>query len=465
MARLVTSAHAQPHSIRFPKLWDYQERAVDAVRQAYIAGARRILLVMPTAAGKTVTACAIVASAIARRGRRVLWLTHRIELIKQASAQLAALGVPHGIILAGHERRPDLPMQVASVQTLTADGEAPEGIDIVVIDEAHHATSATQRAIVRAYPHLELLLGLTATPERGDCSPLGDVFEVIVRGPTVLELVTQNAREPAVGLVPCDVIAPAKAQRDLAQDPVEAYLTRTPGTRAIVFGASVADAHDLARRYVSAGVPAVCVEGTTRDDVRADALRQLAAGTIRVVTNVFCLTEGTDVREVETVIIARGCTAWAAWMQMIGRGRRTSVATGKQRCTVLDLRGHVHVHGLPDDGRAFSLEGRASAPLGRPEAIRQCKACGAVYRPAMSLRACPRCGSAVPPPELPKVKAADMSRVSSANVASYSQKRAVFDELVREARAKGWKPKAVGMRFKGIFGHWPSFKVPAGGAA
>jgi DNA repair protein RadD len=461
-------AHGASHGVTFPRLWEYQTRAVDAVRRAFPTCHRRppsILLAMPTAAGKTVTGCAIVASAIAHKGRRVLWLTHRIELIRQTSAQLVALGVPHGVILAGEEPRPELPMQVASVQTLDRRGETPDGIDIVILDEAHHATAGTWRAILRAYPSLELVLGLTATPQRGDGAPLGDVFETLVPACSVAELVRLNAADARVGLVPCDVIAPAAAQRELAADPVDAYLSRTPGKRAIVFCASVGHAHELAAAFRARGVAAECVEGETRADVRAGALRRLASGETKVVTNVFCLTEGTDVREVETVVIARGCTAWAAWMQMIGRGRRTSVATGKTRCTVLDLRGHVHVHGLPDDDVAFSLEGRAVQPDARPVALRQCRSCGAVYRPAMSLRACPRCLVAVPPPEPPKVRTRDMSRVSMVSVASHGEKRRVFDELVAEARAKGWRPKAVGMRFRSRFGHWPSWPLPSGGAA
>jgi DNA repair protein RadD len=437
---------------------EYQTRTVAGVRSAYAAGARRILVVMPTGGGKTFTACSIVEGA-RKKGRRILWLTHRRELIRQAARSLKAVGVEHGVILAGHERRPDLPMQVASVQTLTADGEVPDGIDIIIPDEAHHIVASTWKAIIKPYPRLELLLGLTATPERGDGTPCGDVFEQMVVACSVKHLQELNASDPYTGLVPCDVIAGEKPSKDFWADPVDAYLKYTPGKRAVAFCASVAHAQEVAAAFNRRGIRAECIEGSTAPEVRQAALERLASGETKIITNVFVLTEGADIPAIECVLLARGCSVWAAWMQMIGRGLRPSPDTGKTRCTVLDLRSHVHLHGMPNDERAFSLEGAATRLLGQPMALRACPSCGCVFRPARQTaherQPCPRCGFQLPPLPAPKVREKPAGIVTAASVVPWEEKRNTWNELVREARRKNWKPKAALMRFKGLYGHTP----------
>jgi DNA repair protein RadD len=450
------------------QLWPYQVAAVDAVRRAYERRARRILLVIPTGGGKTVTACSVVEGA-RRKGRKILWLTHRRELVSQASESLRKLGVEHGVILAGVERRPDLPMQVASVQTLTADGEAPEAVNVIIVDEAHHVTANTWKAILRAYPKLELVLGLTATPERGDGTPLGDVFDEMVVACSVAELEALNAQDPEgrVGLVTSVIVAPAKPSKDLTAHPVDAYLEHGGGRRAVVFAAGVEHAVELTAAFNRRGISAECIEGKTDKEIRSGALKRLATGETRIIVNVFCLTEGTDVPSIEVVMIARGCTAWGAWMQMIGRGKRPSPRTGKERCLVIDLRGHVHVHGMPEDERKFSLQGRGSVLTGQPMALRACPTCGCVFRPsrAMGTQRCPRCGGELPKLEMPKVREKPLAQVTAASVIPWERKRATFDDLVREGQRKGWKPKAAAMRFKGLYGHFPPTQWTKGKAA
>jgi len=113
---------------------DYQHRLIENARAAIRAGQRRILLVLPTGAGKTVVAAQIILGAV-ERSKRVLFLAHRSELISQASSKLDTLGVPHGIVQADHwRRRPYSPVQVASVQTLV-NRQLAAPPDIVFIDE------------------------------------------------------------------------------------------------------------------------------------------------------------------------------------------------------------------------------------------------------------------------------------------------------------------------------------------
>ena len=170
-------------------------------------GKRHIILVLPTGSGKTVAAAAIVKRAIENR-QRVLFLCHRRELISQASRKLHSLGVDHGIIQAGFSPRPGVPVQVASVQTLHARAIRSTAMDLppadmVVVDEAHHVHARTYQRLLLAFPEA-IVLGLTATPCRGDGRGLGNVFDVLVECPPVAELTAAGY------LVPTKVYAPTR---------------------------------------------------------------------------------------------------------------------------------------------------------------------------------------------------------------------------------------------------------------
>jgi DNA repair protein RadD len=429
----------------------YQARGIDGVKRAWISGARLILIVSPTGSGKTALGVGVVEGAVAK-GRRVLWLAHRRELISQASERLDAVGCTHhGVILAGHKRdNPLFPIQVASVQTITARGNAPPA-DIIVWDEAHHCTATTYRDIANAYP-TATHFGLTATPERGDGSPLGDVFQAMVVVASIHELQDEGH------LVRCTVIGPDEVRRDLAVGPVEMYAKHARNRRAIMFAANLTHMRALAASFNLAGYRAECIEGETKN--RDKILARLASGETRVVCNVFCLTEGTDVPAVACVGVMRGCSAWSAWVQMGGRGLRPS--PGKEDLILLDPRGHVWAHGLLDDERVFSLAGKASKPKAGAVALRRCAPCGAIFR---YQPLCPRCGAGVPPPELPKVNDRPVGEISSVSVAPWSARRRAFDELVSFAKANGYDPRWVGIRFKSRFGSWPPWPLPKGRGA
>lgn len=447
--------------------WPHQSRAVAGVRAAWRGGARRILVVAPTGAGKTSIGAHVVEGGL-NRGRRIIWATHRVELAGQAAARLWRAGISPGHVgavlanataalgglvadsadlsltdrelVAQHlRRRPGAPIQVCGVQTLTARGEVPDA-DIVVLDEAHHATAATWRAILAAFPRLELVLGLTATPERGDGTGLGDAgFQCIVEAATVQELTAGGY------LVPCDVIAPAEPRDKLAASPVDAWHTHARGALSVVFCRDVAHAEATAAEFSARGVAAGVVHGKTPARERERLLADLAARRLQVLCNVDVLTEGWDCPVIEAVLIAAKVGTWGGWMQRVGRALRRS--PGKRRATVIDPYGLVHLHGLPTDPRAFSLAGGSSAVAGALS-LRQCRQCGAVHR----ADACPRCGWRMPPRPAPRVAPAEMRRVGEARLAPDAVQRATLERWRREAGEKGWKPGAVPVRFRATFG-------------
>ena len=189
----------------------YQLDVVKRLNASIAAGHKRPLLTMATGAGKTVVAAHIAAEAV-QRGARVLILAHRQELITQMSAKLLAAGVgDHGIIKAGFPLHLDRRVQVASVQTLHARAFRTKKIelaefDLVIIDEAHHSRAMTYQEVIDACPNA-VIIGLTATPCRGDGLGLGNIFDDLIEGPSVEDLIRQGY------LVGTKVFAPMRLAR------------------------------------------------------------------------------------------------------------------------------------------------------------------------------------------------------------------------------------------------------------
>ena len=177
-----------------PILRPFQETSVDQIEGKVAEGERKLILVAPTGSGKTVIASEYVRRKLAEY-KRVLVIAHRREIIDQTSDKLTANGVHHGVILAGKEKqlRPQAQVQVASVQTLWARALRSSAMpmppaDILIIDEAHHGRARTYQKIIEAYPG-RVVLGLTATPCRGDGRGLGNIFDQMIEAPQLQELI------------------------------------------------------------------------------------------------------------------------------------------------------------------------------------------------------------------------------------------------------------------------------------
>ena len=363
---------------------------VEEVRAAYRAGHRSVLMQGATGFGKTTTAADIIARAV-RRSRRVVFAAHLDALIDDTSDRLTRAGIEHGIVQADRPTNPRAPVQVCSLATLHRRGERPPA-DLVVVDECHRAMAATVREVLDAYPRARLL-GLTATPERGDGAPLGDVFEALVCGPTVAELTHAGLLVPAVVYSPPAVVAGA-----LAMDPVEAYLRFARGLPAMVFCRDAEHAADVRKRLEAVAVEAVLILGDTPRAARRQARERLAAGEPLVLVGCGVFVEGWDSPEVRAVVLARTFGVCGGFLQACGRALRT--APGKTHATIIDLSGAAIVHGLPADDRVWSLTAavRRSAPALAP--LARCKACLAVFHAGPA--ECPRCGASTRGARLPR---------------------------------------------------------------
>lgn len=364
-------------------LYPFQEELV-ARTAAALTQHRAVVMQLGTGGGKTHTLAEVSRRRHTRRPHgRQLFLAGLDAIVGDTHRRYAA-ALPHvGRIQAGYDEDPSAPVQVGSWQTIAARGARPPA-DLVIVDECHHATAATLREVVTAYPGA-LLLGTTATPQRGDGAPLGDVFDTMVCGP-------DNAWLCANGyLSPLEFVGPEAPENGLVCTPVEAYARWCdPGRRAIVFARTIAEARLWRDGFEAAGVAARLLTGQTPERAR-DAVRvALTDGTAPVVVTVGVAREGWDCPPVEVAIFACRVGVVGAWLQMLGRVSRPSPATGKARALAIDLCGSWVDLGFRDDRRVWSLTGDAVRNTDAATPLRRCTECLAIFRPCA---ACPRCGA------------------------------------------------------------------------
>jgi len=466
-----------------PQLRPYQQDIIARIEAEIAAGRRRVLLVAPTGSGKTVIAGAVIKEAVSR-SKRILFLAHRRELIQQASAKLHAVGVDHGIIQAGFPTRPGEAVQVASVQTLHARAVRTSKIelplaDLVVLDEAHHCRARTYRRLLDAYP-AAAILGMTATPCRGDGRGLGNAFETIVECPPVADLIAGGF------LVPTRVYAPSRP--DLSGVPVERgdYVEAQLATRmndqrlvgdvvshwhrlanrrrTVVFATGVAHSVHLRDEFRTSGVWAEHLDGSTPVDQRDAILARLAEGSVEVVTNAMVLTEGWDQPAVSCLVLARPTKHMGLYRQMVGRVLRP--APGKTDALVLDHAGAIFEHGFVEEPVKWTLaeDRRAENPMHRSRgeyrapALTTCPECTAVR---LEGRPCGSCGWR-PQPKAAPVEVADgeLGHVDrSRRVVGKDHSDADMlrwqRELIYIANERGYRPGWAAHKFKEKFGRWP----------
>jgi superfamily II DNA or RNA helicase len=384
----------------------YQVTAIEKIREAYRDGYRAPLLVLPTGGGKTVIFSEITRSA-AERGKRVVILLHRVELVRQTSEKLLQFGVPHGVIHPKYKPRYYEAVQVASIQTLVKRTGLIDDPDLIVIDEAHHASAGTWQRVLEAYPNARCL-GVTATPMRGDGKGLDDCFDILVEGVNIQELIADGylvapkVKQPSkidfegVRIVRGDYdqkeIEVRVNQPKIIGDIVAHYTKYAHKVPAVVFCVTVAHAESMAEGFRSAGYNALSVDGTTDDETRQRTLNGLGDGTVDVVCSCNLISEGTDIPAIGCAILVRKTISEGLYLQQVGRALRPS--EGKVNAIILDHVGNTLIHGLPHQLRSWSLQGR---PKGKkrgeksPDALqtRQCPSCYNVHERSPQ---CPECG-------------------------------------------------------------------------
>jgi len=436
--------------------WPMEDRAYQgkAVRQVDwgLRSGKRMLLVAPTGAGKT-----CMGAMLAKKGSgAIVWVTHTKDLVEQSAQKLREFVPRVGIIAAGQQPDPFAPVQVASVQTLLAR-EIELRADLLLCDEAHHFCSDEWRGVVDAI-HAKSSVGLTATPERGDGKPLGDMYDELVVAASYSELTAGGY------LVPLRVLRPeSELDRGLAQKVRAAYEAQGEGRSGFVFARTKKEAHSLAEEFTATGIPSAMVSDESEADERRECLAGLSreVARLRLLTNVYALTEGVDVPSASVAIYARRLGHAGLMLQTAGRILRPSL--GKTDALLLDLPGVTHRLGLPNEDREYSLHGEGIRRTAKGMALKVCMYCGMTSE---SGGPCPRCGKAA---EVKKAKPlriynAELRAVYAGSSTPSWAKRAELDRLRSQANAKGYQAAWVVKQYELLFGEKPALGREAGEA-
>jgi ATP-dependent helicase IRC3 len=377
----------------------YQDKAVREVLALYTGGARKMLLHLPTGAGKTVIATLIIERLLPLIGSgKVLFIAHRRELLDQTAEKLEqhlpglAIGIDQG------DRRADPAAQViiASIQSLSKrkDAYRPEQFSVIVCDECHRALAPSWVEVIEHFNDERdgdaLLLGMTATPRRTDGRSALDLFDLVayeiskpelqdlgylvpiqywgVKAALSLDQVKRSGGDFQVGALSAVMDTPQVRALTL-----RAWEGKAQGRKTLVFCASVRHAHRLAADFASKGHRCEVLDGRTRN--RDEILERFRRSAVDLLLNYGVLTEGFDDPSIQCILLARPTTSPLVYNQCLGRGLRP--APNKTHCTVIDIvdrSTHQLQYGaseLADLPRGWSSRGRD--PFRESRAISQIK--------------------------------------------------------------------------------------------
>jgi len=373
------------------------------------------LAIGPTGSGKTIMLSAVAGRVLDEPDAKACILAHRDELTAQNRAKFGRVkpGVATSVFDA-KEKSWAGRATFAMVQTLSRDAhlDAMPTLDLLVVDEAHHAASPSYRRVidrVLSRNPKALIFGATATPSRSDGKGLREVFSNVADQITLGELIASGHLVP-----PRTFVIDVGAQSALAQvrrtatdfdmTEVEAILNKTPITDAvirhwrekagerktIVFCSTVAHAQCVADAFVAAGIRAMLIHGELSDAERKARLAEYETGDAQVVVNVAVLTEGYDYTPTSCVVLLRPSSHKSTLTQMIGRGLRTidpaeHPGVVKTDCIVLDFGTATLMHGsLEQEANLDGQQHKGEAPT------KDCPACEALV--PLGCRECPLCG-------------------------------------------------------------------------
>ena len=343
------------------ELRPYQKEAVNAIEDEWGKGVKRTLLVLPTGTGKTIC-FAKVTEDRARMGDRVLILAHRGELLDQARDKIAkSTGLGCSVEKAEESCLGSFyRITVGSVQTLMRqsrlDRFKPDHFGTIIIDEAHHALSPSYRNVIDYFDGAKVL-GVTATPDRGDMKNLGEVFDSLAYEYRITQAIKQGylckikaltiplkLDLSGVGIAAGDYKA---GEVGTALDPyldqiADQMAEHCMNRKTVVFLPLIATSQKFRDILEKRGFRAAEVNGDSED--RAEILADFEAGKYNVLCNSMLLTEGWDCPSVDCIVVLRPTKVRGLYCQMVGRGTR--LYPGKDHLLLLDFLWMTEKHEL-----------------------------------------------------------------------------------------------------------------------
>ena len=338
------------------ELRPYQQEALASMLEAESNGINKQLIVLPTGAGKTVLFAQL--PIIRKESLPMLVLAHRSELLIQAKDKIETInkdlsvGIEQADNKAGY-----VDVVIASVPTLGRESSSriekyPKNyFKTIVVDEAHHAAAPSYRRILDYFTP-ELLLGVTATPQRSDSVRLIDVFQEIVYYKSIQDLIKEGWLSPLVGYrvkTSTDISDVEIQNGEYKQDQlieaidnpgrnnsiVTAYNDLANAKKTVVFAAGVDHAGHLEEAFRKNGSSVRVIIGTTPEEERRQILSDFKSGAVTVLVNVGVLTEGFDEPSIEAIILAKPTRSSLLYTQIVGRGTR--LFEGKEHCMIIDI--------------------------------------------------------------------------------------------------------------------------------
>ena len=463
-----------------PKLRPYQLYAIQECRTVLAGRKRRIVLYLPTGGGKTLAATSIITKAVAK-GRRVVFIANRKQLVAQTSAVLHSYGIDHGILQAENTCRLHERVLVASIDTVHVRG-LPDDVGLIIIDECHAVAGSRKYRTLLARYNLVPVVGLTATPfavGMAKHSPEigGALFEHLVVGATITELIEQGY------LVDVDIYAPSEPDLkgirsskgidgvlDYNQNDLEEVVNKpelvgdlllhwsklAPGKQTVVFAISIAHSKHICAKFNAADIIAEHIDYHDDDETRAGILGRFARGETKVLCNVGLLAEGWDCPATEVMILARPTRSLIRYIQMVGRVLRP--APGKTRALLLDHSGSTVRLGHPcddlplelDDGKpkVTGKQRERAEPLTKP-----CPKCHFVKPP--KVHACPSCGFAPERQSNVETIDGDLVKQDRRKPITKDTKQHVFSQLLFIERQRAYRHGWAANQYRSIFEVWP----------
>lgn len=446
------------------ELRPYQLDLIERCRVAYRSGKRRVCLQAPTGGGKTVIFSFVSKSAVSKK-LHVLVLAHRSEILDQIEATLRKVGVPAGIVRANQHNPCLNGVTVASVQTLVRRFDRVPTPDLVIVDECHHAVAGTWAEVFAQYPKANFL-GVTATPERLDGRGLGEMFDELIVGPSVQQLMDQKflatpryfapANTPDFSNVKISMgefnrqqMAEMMDKPTITGDAVEHYRKHLNGRTAVAFCISIEHADHVAAAFNQVGISSAVIDGTMKPDQRRSLVEDLAAGRLKVMTSCELISEGFDLPSVNGAILLRPTASLALHLQQIGRCLRPK--PDGSNAIILDHVGNIARHGPAEEPRDWSLDSRKRKPRQPNEEQKTCKQCFCVYIGNQ----CPNCGNQ-PKGEAREIECVHGELSEDAAAEIIAKRRAdrevamagSYEELQKIGKARGYKPGWAWHRWK-----------------
>lgn len=345
------------------ELRPYQQQAKDAIFSEWENGIKKTLLVLPTGCGKTIV-FAKVAEECVKGGSRVLILAHRGELLDQAADKI---GKSTGLGCATEKAEQTclgswFRIVVGSVQSIMREkrlNQFPNDyFNTIIIDEAHHCISDSYQKVLRHFPDAEVL-GVTATPDRGDMQNLGTVFESLAYEYTLPKAIKEGYLSPikavtiplkidmsAVGVQAGDfksgdIATALDPYLESIAEEMEKYCSNK---KTVVFLPLVKTSQKFRDILNNHGFKAAEVNGDSKD--RAEILEAFDKDQYNVLCNSMLLTEGWDCPSVDCIVVLRPTKVRSLYCQMVGRGTRLSPETNKDHLLLLDFLWHTERHEL-----------------------------------------------------------------------------------------------------------------------